>query len=201
MIVHCSRTGTVLALIAALGAVATLAGCVDGSNAPPLQLGAGPGEKPELSRLYRLGVGDRIKVSVFGEPDLSGTFEVGGTGAVPMPLIGEITAKGRPIVDFRQAVSARLREGYLKNPKVSVEVVNYRPIYVHGEVRTGGEYPFKGGLKFRDAVALAGGYSSRALHGYVLVVREGRSREERVNLPSEIDVLPGDNIRIPERFF
>lgn len=180
---------------------ALLAACADGADAPPLEVAQTSNGVPELSRIYKLGVGDKLKVSIFGEPDLSGTFEVSSTGTVPIPLVGEIVAKGRPIADFRQAVAARLSEGYLKNPKVAVEIVNYRPIYVHGEVRTGGEYPYKGGLKIRDAVAMAGGYTYRAHHGYVLVIREGRAREARVNLPSDVDVLPGDNIRIPERFF
>lgn len=188
-------------LLGALAVATLVVACADGGDAPPLEIAPAAGATPELSRIYKLGVGDKLKVSIFGEPDLSGTFEVTGTGTVPMPLIGEVVAKGRPIADFRQAVASRLNEGFLKSPKVSIEVVNYRPIYVHGEVRTGGEYPFKGGLKIRDAVALAGGYSYRAQHGYALIIREGRSREARVNLPSDIDVMPGDNIRIPERFF
>lgn len=201
MVARCTRFRTAIALAAALAAGLLVAGCADGAGAPPLEVAPKLGGQPELSRIYRLGVGDKLKVSVFGEPDLSGTFEVSGTGTVPMPLVGEIVAKGRPIADFRQAVAARLSEGYLKNPRVSIEVVNYRPIYVHGEVRTGGEYAYKNGLKVRDAVALAGGYSYRAHHSYVLIIREGQSREARVDLPSDIDVLPGDNIRVPERFF
>lgn len=201
MSARCSRARTAMAVFAGVVAAALLAGCADGGDAPLLEVAPHNGGTPELSRIYKLGVGDKLKVSIFGEPDLSGTFEVNGTGTVPMPLVGEIVAKGRPIADFRQAVAARLSEGYLKNPKVSVEIVNYRPIYVHGEVRTGGEYSYKNGLKIRDAVAVAGGYSYRAHQGYVLITREGRAREARVNLPSDIDVLPGDNIRVPERFF
>lgn len=201
MSARCSQGARLISHCAAVAVILIVAGCADGGNAPPLEIAPSGQSKPELSRIYRLGVGDKLKVSVFGEPDLSGSFEVNGTGTVPLPLIGEIVAKGRPIADFRQAVAARLQEGYLKNPKVSVEVVNYRPIYVHGEVRTGGEYPFKGGLKIRDVVAIAGGYSYRAHHGYVLIIREGRPLEARVNLPSDVEVLPGDNIRVPERFF
>jgi polysaccharide export outer membrane protein len=178
-----------------------LAACADGSDTPLLELAPSDGSKPELARIYRLGVGDRLKVSVYGEPELSGTFEVSGTGVVALPLVGDVVAKGRPIVDFRKAVAARLKQGYLKNPHVTVEVVNYRPIYVHGEVRTGGEYAYRNGLKIRDAIAVAGGYSSRASLGYVLITREGRVDEARVSLPSDLDVMPGDNIRVPERWF
>ena len=96
------------------------------------------GAKPEVSRIYRLGIGDKVKVTVFGETDLSGQYEVGANGQLSLPLIGEIAAKGLGIGDLREAVIARLRQGYLKDPKVSVEILTYRPFYVHGEVRSGG---------------------------------------------------------------
>jgi len=183
----------------AMVAAALLSACADGSDAPILDVSRTGG--PGLSRIYRLGIGDKLKVSVYGEQDLSGAFEVNASGNVPMPLIGEIPAKGRPITEFRDAVARKLAEGYLKSPKVSVEVLNYRPIYVHGEVRTGGELAFKTGLKLRDAIAAAGGYTYRANQSYVLLIREGQPGESRVLLPSDLDVLPGDNIQVPERFF
>ena len=196
------RSLPVKPVVAVLAAVALLLGaCADGGDAPELAVAPPGGGRPELSRIYRLGVGDKLKVTVFGEPDLSGTFEVNATGNVALPLIGEMAARGRPIVDFRQAVTRRLGEGYLRNPKVTVEVLNYRPIYVHGEVKQGGELAFKSGIRLRDAVAMAGGYTYRAEKGFVLIIREGESREARVTLPSDLDVLPGDNIRVPERFF
>jgi protein involved in polysaccharide export with SLBB domain len=189
------RAITRLCLVCAV----SLASCADdGSSAPPFVLRQ---QADGLSRTYRLGVGDKLKVNVFGEPDLSGTFEVAATGHVAMPLIGDIPAQGRPIADFREAVARKLSEGYLKQPKITVEILNYRPIYVHGEVRSGGEFPFKSGLKLRDAIAVAGGYTYRANLSYVLLAREGEPQEMKVALPSDLDVLPGDNIRIPERFF
>lgn len=151
-------------------------------------------------RTYRLGVGDKLKLNVYGEPDLSGEFVVNALGNVSLPLVGEVKAQGHSLAEFRAALRQRLADGFLKDPKVNVEVVNYRPIYVHGEVRNGGEFQFKNGLKLRDAVAMAGGYSYRANLGYVLVIREGEARELRIDLPSDTPVLPGDNIRIPERF-
>lgn len=172
---------------------------------------AGPSVGPEstlparsnvdVSRIYRLGVGDKIKLTIFGEPDMSGTYEVNAAGNVPVSLVGEVPARGRAIGDFREAVRGKLLQGYLTNPKVSVEVVNFRPIYIHGEVRSGGEFPFKSGLKLRDAIALAGGFTYRANETHVLLVREGSPQQYRVAMPADIDVLPGDNIRVPERFF
>jgi polysaccharide export outer membrane protein len=158
-------------------------------------------ENVEISRVYRLGIGDKVKITVFGEQDLSGQFEIGALGTVAIPLVGEIPAKGRSIPEFRQAVVRALRAGYLKDPKVNIEVTNYRSFFVHGEVRSGGELQFKTNLRLRDAVAMAGGYTYRANKNYVILIREGDGREREVPLPSDLIVMPGDNIRIPERFF
>lgn len=153
-----------------------------------------------VERTYRLGVGDKLKVTVFGEENLSGQFEVNALGQVSMPLIGEVPAANQPIVEFRDTIARRLANGYLKNPRVTVDVLNYRPIYVHGEVKSGGEFPFKSGLRLRDAVALAGGYTYRANQTYVAVFREGQG-EMTIPMDGTFSVLPGDNIRVPERFF
>ncbi len=187
-------------MIAALVVAVALNGCAnDRPAAAPASIARL--ETPEVSRVYRLGIGDKVKLSVFGEADLSGTFEVNGSGNVAVPLVGEIPAKGRGIGEFRELVRTKLAQGYLTNPKVSVEVANFRPIYLHGEVRSGGEFPYKSGLKLRDAIALAGGYTYRANESHVILVREGSAAQIKVALPADIDVLPGDNIRVPERFF
>lgn len=167
----------------------------------PKPAAANLGANPELSRIYRLGVGDKVKVTVFGESELSGPLEIGASGKLAMPLVGEIPAKGQTIADLKLAVETRLKSGYLKDPKVSVEVMAYRPFYVHGEVRSGGEVAFKNGVTVRDAIAISGGYTYRANQSYVLLIREGTAQEVRVELPSTDMVMPGDNIRVPERFF
>jgi polysaccharide export outer membrane protein len=182
--------------VLALAVACLLAGCAEGEDAPLMAASVG-----EPQRVYRLGVGDKLKVTVFGEPELSGQYEINAHGALPLPLVGEVPARGRPIHEFRDAVARRLAEGYLKSPRVSVEIISYRAIYVHGEVRSGGEFAYKAGLRMRDAIALAGGYSYRANLGYVLLLREGEPRQLRVPMPSDTEVLPGDNIRVPERFF
>ncbi len=177
--------------------------CADGASAPelPLRPAADNLGAPTLARIYRLGAGDKLQITVFGEPDLSGKFAVTAAGTVAMPLIGEIVAKGRPIADFRTALVSRLRNGVLKNPKVTVEVVSFRPIYVHGEVKNGGEFPYKSGLRLRDAVALAGGFTYRAQTSYLMITREGQSAEYKVRMQNDLTIMPGDNIRVPERFF
>lgn len=188
------------ALTVALMAAAVMGACAESkisANTPlPNRVGA-----EELSRVYRLGVGDKIKLTIFGEPDMSGTYEVNAVGNVPVSLVGEVPAKGRGIAEFREAVRGKLQQGYLTNPKVSVEVVNFRPIYIHGEVRSGGEFPYKNGLKLRDAIALAGGFTYRANETHVILVRDGSPAQYKVAMPADVDILPGDNIRVPERFF
>jgi polysaccharide biosynthesis/export protein len=179
-------------------ATAGLCACSDNVTAPPSpSFAQGP---HALERTYRLGVGDKLKIVVFGEENLSGPTEVNAMGQVALPLAGEIPAKGLPISQFRDAVVRRLSDGYLKNPKVTVEITNYRGIYVHGEVKSGGEFPYKPGLTLRDAVAVAGGFTYRADQSYVIVTREGE-QAARIPLPSDVPVLPGDNLQIPERFF
>ncbi|MDX2156400.1 MAG: polysaccharide biosynthesis/export family protein [Hyphomicrobiaceae bacterium] len=148
-----------------------------------------------------MGIGDKVRLNVFGEADLSGTYEVNGNGNIALPLAGEVKAAGLDIDGVRAAVVRRLSDGYLKSPRVTVEIAGYRPIYVHGEVRTGGEFPFKVGTRLRDAIAVAGGYTYRANQGYVILSRDGTSRETRVAMPNDMLVMPGDNIRVPERFF
>ncbi len=182
----------------ALMAVASLGACAEGAATSP-----GLGDRVGLQQqtAYRLGIGDKLKVIVFGEADLSGTYEVNGQGQVAVPLVGDIPAKGTTMTEFRDALARRLSSGYLKNPKVAVEILTYRPIYVHGEVRTGGEFQFKNGLKIRDVIAVAGGYTYRANQSYLLLIRDGDPREQRIPMPTDLLAQPGDNIRVPERFF
>ena len=156
--------------------------------------------KQALHRVYRLGIGDKVKVAVFGEENLSGQFEVNAFGQVSMPLIGEMPAKGLALNEFRDRIAHKMSEGYLKHPRVAVEIVNTRPIFVHGEVKHGGEFQYKNGLTLRDAVAMAGGYTYRADQSFLSIAREGEP-ETGVQMPTDIPVLPGDNITIPERFF
>jgi polysaccharide export outer membrane protein len=161
-----------------------------------------PGNAADISSNdYKLGSGDKIRVLVFGENELSGEFEVSAAGTVDMPLIGSVPAMGVTVGSFQSDVTARLRNGYLNDPKVSVQVLNYRPFFITGEVQKGGEYPYKAGLTVQDAVAVAGGYTYRANTGRVYIRRAGSGREVAVDLSQLVNVNPGDNIRVPERFF
>lgn len=121
-----------------VAAMLCLGACSDGSSVGPAL------PKSQLTggdlRAYRLGIGDKIRLTVFGEPDLSGTFEINSQGRIALPLAGDVEAAGLDANGFKDVAARRLADGYLKNPRLSVEIVGYRPIYVHGEVRSSGEF-------------------------------------------------------------
>jgi len=160
---------------------------------------------PQTSRAetteYTLGPGDMLRVTVFGHDDLSGEFSVGGNGTISLPLIGEVGAGERTIAQLEAAIVDKLKPDYLVNPRVSVEVLNFRPFYIIGEVNNPGSYPYKHGMTVVNAVALAGGYTYRARENRVLIKRaaDGSGEEQPAN--ENTIVLPGDVIRVPERFF
>lgn len=149
---------------------------------------------------YHLGTGDRVRVQVFGEDDLSGEFKVGDTGKIAMPLIGEVSAAGLTASQLEAAVIEMLRPDYLISPSVAVEVMNYRPFFIMGEVRSPGSYPYVNGISVLEAVALAGGFTYRARQNEVYITR-GSSDDSEALFPVDSQVLPGDVIRVRERFF
>ncbi len=150
---------------------------------------------------YRLGSGDKIRVITFGEEALTGEFFIGGSGNVSLPLIGEVSAIGLSVSEFQAAVEGKLKEGYLKEPRVSVEVLNYRPFYILGEVEKPGTYPYTNGLTVLNAVATAEGFTYRANTKRVFIKRADTAGEQEFPLTTATPVAPGDTIRIAERFF
>ena len=156
---------------------------------------------PTIGYQYRLGSGDKVQISTFGEPTLSGAFDVAGSGMVDIPLVGQVKAAGLTTVEFGHAVEDALRDGFLKDPKVSVEVMNYRPFYILGEVTKPGEYPYTNGLTVMNAVATANGFTYRADTHHVFIKRANDPVEREVDLNTLTTVEPGDTIRIKERYF
>ena len=150
---------------------------------------------------YRLDAGDRVKVTVFGHEDLSGEFEVDGAGRLSLPLIQHVQAKGSTLAELEEAITNKLKPDFLKNPRVSVEVLNYRPFYILGEVKKPGSYPYVNGMTVINAVALAGGYTYRAKENKVTIIRTGTIERETIPANHDTRVLPGDVIQVPERFF
>ena len=150
---------------------------------------------------YRLGAGDKVKITVFDEPDLSGTFAVSGEGKVSVPLVGDIQAVGLTAPQLQDALQKAYRQGYLKDPKVNVEVLSFRPFYILGEVKMPGEYPYDNGMTVVKAVALAQGFTYRADQKRVFIKHLNEVKEEQIPLTSSQAVEPGDTIRIAERYF
>lgn len=150
---------------------------------------------------YLLGSSDKVRVTVYGEPSLSGEFFVSGTGIVSLPLIGDVKAAGLTLRQFQDAVQTELSNGYLKEPRVSAEVLTFRPFYILGEVDKPGTYPYTSGLTVFNAVATAGGFTYRADKSRVYIKRLGDAEERKLPLDQTVTVSPGDTIRIGERFF
>lgn len=150
---------------------------------------------------YLLGPGDQIRLTVFGENDLSGEFKVGDDGTVALPLLGQISAKGQSPGQLEKLIADRLQPDYVRNPQVSVEVMTYRPFFIIGEVNRPGSYPYQSGMTALEAVALAGGFTYRAKTEQVLIKRTVGNNAQENLLPIETAVMPGDVIKIRERYF
>tara|TARA_R110001606_G_scaffold40790_1_gene110895 strand:- start:145 stop:708 length:564 start_codon:yes stop_codon:yes gene_type:complete len=150
---------------------------------------------------YTLGTGDKLRINVFGQPELSGEFVVDGTGAISLPLIGQVTAIGLSTQELETTIAANLSNGFLLEPRVSAEVINYRPFYILGEVGRPGEYPFNSGLTVLNAVAAAGGFTYRANKKVVFIKSADGNQEVPFELDTNTVVKPGDTLRIGERIF
>ena len=170
---------------------------------------AAPPEMPPSQReageidpsAYVLGPGDSLRILVFGEGDLSGQFVVSQQGVVAYPLLGEVKAAGLTVEAFSRALEARLMTGYVRQPRVSTEVLNYRPFFILGEVNKPGTYPFASNLTVMNAVATAGGFTYRANKRVVFIKHDGEKAETKYSLTSTTSVRPGDTVRIDERRF
>jgi protein involved in polysaccharide export with SLBB domain len=183
--------------VATLTLLLSACGTTGGSTAGARE--AAPVTQSQVAESYKLGSADRLRVTVFGHPDLSGEFEVDGTGAISLPLIGQIEALGLSTVQLEQKIAASLSEGYILNPRISAEVINYRPFYILGEVGRPGEYPFTNGLTVQNAIAAAGGFSYRARKNVVYIKSIDSDREIAYDLTPSTIVKPGDTLRIGER--
>ena len=158
--------------------------------------------EPNASVEYRLGAGDKLRISVFGDETLSGEFLVpGGAGMIAFPLIGDVPAGGHTVAELQAEIEGKLKPDYLKDPHVSIEVLNYRPFFILGEVNRPGQYPYTNGLNVLNAVATANGFTYRANTHKVYIKRANSNVEEEYRLDATTPVQPGDTIRIGERFF
>ncbi len=165
------------------------------------QAATAPADAAGVERSYRLGTADKVRVIVYNEPTLSGEFAVSDNGSLSLPLIGDVEARGRTPREVTRDITARLGDGYLRDPRVSMDVLTFRPFYILGEVTKPGEYPFSAGLTVMNAVARAEGFTYRANKRRVFIKRAGESIERPVTLSPGLEVNAGDTIRIGERYF
>jgi polysaccharide export outer membrane protein len=150
---------------------------------------------------YTLGSGDVVKVTVFGQDDLSGEFTVDGQGMVSLPLVGNVKIGGLNVRQAEKKVVGTLKPDYLRNPRVSIEVLNYRPFYIIGEVKKPGSYPYVSGMTVINAVALGGGFTYRARENDLLIIRATDPGRHKQRANQDTVVLPGDVVEVPERYF
>jgi polysaccharide biosynthesis/export protein VpsN len=197
------QSATLLGLVLGMG---LLGGCSSSPPPTPVEIPAQGGSAGAAGALadiasYKLGPGDALRVTVFRHPDLSGEFALDGEGHFAMPLVGEIRGGGRTARELENEVELALKNGgYLVEPQVSIEVLNYRPFYIIGEVSNPGSFEYVNGMTVINAVALAGGFTYRADQDDIVISRGGSSGPE-IQAAPDTKVLPGDIIEVQERFF
>lgn len=189
------RPALVLGLVSAIG----LTGCASSNYGSVSAMSA----NNAVERGYALSAGETVKVGVFNEPSLTGEFVIGPDGKLALPLIGVVDAAGQTPSSLGTIISTRLSEGgYVLDPKVNVETLAFRPVYVLGEVQKPGEYSYSTDMTLFQAIAKAGGYTPRAAKNYVVLQRSSWDAPKRVELEeSVLQIGPGDTIMVAESFF
>ena len=155
----------------------------------------------EFGHGYRVGAGDRLNIRVVGEAELTGEYVVDPTGILSMPYVRSVAVAGMTTGEIERLIIAKLQDGFLRDPKVSVQPVNLRPFFIMGEVTTGGSFPYQGGLTVQQAIAIAGGYGARADQGEVLLTRRNAKGMLTYKVPITTQVYPGDIVFVRERWF
>lgn len=151
---------------------------------------------------YILGPNDKVKISVYGEAGLTGEYVISSDGKISLPLVGNVSAANKTVKQFQDELVIAYRDGgYLKDPKITAEVVSARPFFILGEVKIPGQYPCLNGMTVMNAVATAGGFTYRAENDTVFIRHPGDATEHKEKLSDTTPVFPGDTIRIDERWF
>jgi len=172
-----------------------------GPYVPPSYASASVSASAATETVYTLGVGDKLRIVVFGQDGISNTYIVDAGGKVNMPLIGAVTARGLTNQQLSDTIAARLKQGYVREPHVTVEVETYRPFFILGEVTTPGQYPYVVNMTAETAVAIAGGFAPRAFKKTVELTRKSGGQQTRSEVPLDYPVRPGDTILVKERWF
>jgi polysaccharide export outer membrane protein len=150
---------------------------------------------------YKLDAGDKLRVVVYGQEGLTNTYAIDAGGSITMPLIGAVPARGRTPAGLAAAITAKLRNGYIRDPSVAVEIESYRPFFILGEVAAPGQYPYVPTMSVESAVAIAGGFSPRARRDTVTLTHTDASGPMRAVVPLGTPVGPGDTVLVGERWF
>jgi polysaccharide biosynthesis/export protein len=150
---------------------------------------------------YKLDSGDRLRIVVFGQEGLSNSYAVDAGGSIDMPLIGPVMARGATTDELANRISDKLRNGFIREPHVAVEIEAYRPFFILGEVAAPGQYPYVVNMTAETAVAIAGGFTPRALRKGVILNRNYNGRPMRIAVPLTFPLRPGDTINVQERWF
>jgi polysaccharide export outer membrane protein len=213
------KFGRIAGVVLASALSGALAGC---SYLLPTEFGMGgappPGEGPgapgwgqtivvaagyaegETEGPYLLDSGDRLRIFIYGHPNLSRLYTVDQEGMIPVPLTGEIRARGRTTRSLARAIAARLGARYVREPQVTVDIAQNRPFFILGEVRNAGQFPYVSGLTARAAVAIAGGYADRADERRIQITRRHNGIIEKMDVPPDYVVRPGDTLYVYERW-
>ena len=150
---------------------------------------------------YTLGAGDKLRVTVFGQDGISNTYIVDAGGNVSLPLIGSVPARGITTQQLSQRIAERLKQGYVREPHVTVEVESYRPFFILGEVTTPGQYPYVADMTVEKAIAIAGGFAPRAYKSTVELTRSAPGEQTKSDVPLNYPLRPGDTVLVKERWF
>jgi polysaccharide biosynthesis/export protein len=174
--------------------------------APALAVVAGPAPPGAFSPLvgpgeYTLDSGDRLRIVVFGQEGLTNAYAVDASGFIDMPLIGPVLARGATTDELASRISAKLRNGFIREPHVAVEIEAYRPFFILGEVAYPGQYPYVANMTAETAVAIAGGFTPRAFRRNLIVNRNVNGHPVRMTVPLIFPLRPGDTVNVQERWF
>jgi polysaccharide biosynthesis/export protein len=168
---------------------------------PPVVVPYLPPRPPPGSGPYLLNTGDKLRVFVYGQPSLSRLYSVDQSGNVAVPLIGNVRARNRTTTQLARAIADRLGREFVRDPQVTVDVIQNRPFFILGEVRLPGQYPYVSGMTVETAVAIAGGYTERASDRCFRITRRINGLVDQIEAPSDYTLAPGDTVYVYERFF
>ncbi|BCM85003.1 sugar transporter [Methylobacterium indicum] len=193
-----NRRALLTGMVTTVATTLALGGCLRPEYRTALLDETGTGS---VGAAYSLAAGDKLRVIVFGQDNLSNIYAVDGAGRIALPLIGPVKVAGGSTAQAARAIEARLRDGFVREPHVTVEVEVYRPFFILGEVTTSGQYPYVSGMTVETAVAIAAGFGPRAARDYAVVTREGPTGLVSGIVPMTYPVRPGDTIVVKERWF